>query len=181
MKIAVGSHNPVKLAAAREVMEKAYPGSVIIAVEVDSGVSHNPLSDEEAIKGARARAEQAQKIAGADLGVGMEGGTTTIAEKHMTAGWCAIYDGRGFTLGGGGHLVLPPAVDFKISRQKKELGDAMDELTGGTNTKQKMGAIGILTKGLSNRQKAYESILIYALAPLRSPNLYKNYHEGHEE
>jgi len=32
-----------------------------------------------------------------------------------------------------------------------------------------MGAIGILTKGLSTRQRAYEYILIYALAPLLSP------------
>lgn len=173
MKIAVGSRNPVKIAAVRNVLLKIYPGAEIIPVEVDSKVSPHPLGDAEAIAGARERAKQARKITKAAWGVGLEGATTDIAGKHMTSGWAAVFDGRQFYIGGGGHLLLPPAVDYKIRRENKELGTAIDELTGGENTKQKMGAIGILTKGLSNRRKAYEYILIYALAPLLSPQFYK--------
>lgn len=172
MKIAVGSHNPVKINAARNVLRKIYPGAEIIPVQVESGVSHCPRSDEEAITGAQNRARQARFLTGADLGVGLEGGTTTIAGKHMTGGWCAVFDGRRYYLGGGGHILLPPAVNRKIIQEGKELGLAMDELTGVHNTKQKMGAIGILTKGLSSRQQAYEYILTYALAPLLSPRFY---------
>ena len=174
MKIAVGSRNPVKIAAARNVLLKIYPGAEIISVEVDSKVSSHPLTDAEAIAGARERAQQARKITGSDLGVGLEGSTVDIDGKHMTAGWAAVFDGTRFHIGGGGHLLLPPAVDRKIRRENKELGTAMDELTGEINTKQKMGAIGILTKGLSSREKAYEYILIYALTPFLSPEFYKS-------
>jgi inosine/xanthosine triphosphatase len=172
MKIAVGSHNPVKITAVRNVLLKVYPQAEIIAVEVESGVPDMPLSDEAAIQGARNRARQARDLLQADLGIGLEGGTTTVRGHHLTAGWAAVFDGTKYGIGGGGHLLLPPAVDRKIIQEKKELGTAIDELVGGHNLKQKMGAIGILTGGLSTRQKAYEYILIYALAPLLSPELY---------
>jgi inosine/xanthosine triphosphatase len=174
MKIAVGSHNPVKINAARHVLSEVYPGAEIIPAAVESGVSSNPRGDEEAIAGAKNRARKARESAGADLGVGLEGGTTTIAGKHMTGGWCAVFDGKRYSLGGGGHILLPPAVDRGITREGKELGETMDELSGGRNTKQKMGAIGILTRGLSSRQQAYEYILTYALAPLLSPGYYSS-------
>ena len=180
MKIAVGSHNPVKIKAVRHVLSEVYPGAEIIPVEVASGVSSNPQSDEEALAGARNRARQSRSLTGADLGVGLEGGTTTISGKHLTGGWCAVFDGRRYYLGGGGHILLPPAVDRKIVREGKELGIAMDELSGDHNTKQKMGAIGILTGGLSSRQQAYEYIIIYALAPLLSPGYYSAASRPHE-
>ena len=172
MKIAVGSHNPIKIAAARNVLIKIYPEAEILQVEAKSGVSDMPLSDEEAIRGARNRARHSRDLLQADLGIGLEGGTTTVVGKHMTSGWAAVFDGERFGIGGGGHLLLPPAVDRKIILEKKELGTAIDELVGGNNLKQKMGAIGILTGGLSTRQKAYEQILIYAMAPFLSPKLY---------
>ena len=172
MKIAVGSHNPVKIAAVRNVLLQVYPDAEIIAADVKSGVPDMPLSDEIAIRGARNRARQARDLLQADLGIGLEGGTTTISGHHLTAGWAAVFNGTKYGVGGGGHLLLPPAVDRKIIQEKKELGTAIDELVGGNNLKQKMGAIGILTGGLSSRQKAYEYILIYALAPLLSPELY---------
>lgn len=172
MKIAVGSHNPVKISAVKNVLLKVYPQAEIIAAEVSSGVPDMPLNDEVAIRGARNRARQARDILQADMGIGLEGGTATIRGDHLTAGWAAVFDGTKYGVGGGGHLLLPPAVDHKIIQEKKELGTAIDELVGGNNLKQKMGAIGILTAGLSTRQKAYEYILIYALAPLLSPELY---------
>jgi len=172
MKIAVGSHNPVKISAVKNILLQVYPQAEIIAVDVASGVPDMPLSDEVAIRGARNRARKARDLLQADLGIGLEGGTTTIRGDHLTAGWAAVFDGTKYGVGGGGHLLLPPAVDHKIIQEKKELGTAIDELVGGHNLKQKMGAIGILTGGLSTRQKAYEQILIYALAPLLSPELY---------
>jgi len=172
VKIAVGSRNPVKIAAARAAMSRLYPEAEFVSVSADSGVSANPRSDEEAIAGAKNRARQAREKTGADLGAGLEGGTADIGGRHMTAGWCALWDGRNFYLGGGGHIALPPEADRMVAREGLELGAAMDRLSGGENTKQKNGAIGILTAGLSSRQKAYEDIIVYALAPLISPELY---------
>jgi len=172
MKIAVGSLNPVKIAAARGALERLYPEAEFISVSAESGVSANPRSDEEAIAGAKNRARAARELAGADLGVGLEGGTAEIDGIHMTAGWCALCDGENYHIGGGGHIVLPPEADRLVAREGLELGAAMDRLSGGENTKQKSGAIGILTGGLSSRRQAYENIILYALAPLVSPELY---------
>ena len=173
MKIAVGSLNPVKIAAVRNVMRRIYPAAEIVPVAAASGVSPNPMSDTEAIAGAGSRAKKAFAGARADLGVGLEGSTTTIGGRLMTAGWVAIYDGKRCHLGGGGHVCLPPSVRRRVMKDRAELGDAMDELVGGENTKQKMGAIGILTRGLGSRQRAYEYIVIYAMAPLLASQYYQ--------
>ena len=61
-------------------------------------------------------------------------------------------------------MPLPPAVAAMLA-DGLELGDAMDRLTGGRDTKFGAGASGILTAGLVNRQAAYESLVTYALAP----------------
>jgi len=172
MKIAVGSLNPIKIAAARSVLLRIYPEAEVEGVTVESGVSEMPLTEEEAIAGARRRARAARELLGADLGIGFEGGAADFAGRLMTAGWAAVHDGKSFGIGGGGHLQLPGEVARMIREEQLELGTAIDRLIGGENTKQKAGAIGILTRGLSSRQQAYESILIYALAPFISPRWY---------
>jgi YbgC/YbaW family acyl-CoA thioester hydrolase len=42
-------------------------------------------------------------------------------------------------------------------------------LLGTTGTKHAGGAVGVLTRGLVDRQRAYEVLLTYALAPLLAP------------
>ena len=73
MKVAVGSTNPVKVAAARSVIERVWPGATIASVVVPSGVRPMPLSDAECIEGAKNRAVAAQQVAMADLGIGIDG------------------------------------------------------------------------------------------------------------
>lgn len=75
MKVAVGSKNPVKIAAVREAFTKVWPKKhfVFEGVAVSSGVSNQPMSDEESFRGARNRAERAMKQIDADFGVGLEG------------------------------------------------------------------------------------------------------------
>ncbi len=174
MKIAVGSLNPVKIAAARSVLARLYPEAEVIGTRVRPGISVMPLSEEEAIAGARQRAKAARKLPGIDLGVGFEGGAAEFDGRLMTAGWAAVFDGKRYGVGGGGHLQLPGAVARMIREENLELGTAIDRLIGGENTKQKSGAIGVLTRGLSSRREAYESILIYALAPFISPHWYRD-------
>ncbi|MCL5676274.1 MAG: inosine/xanthosine triphosphatase, partial [Patescibacteria group bacterium] len=75
-------------------------------------------------------------------------------------------------LGCAGALEIPKSLVNKILNEDKELGEVMDEKTGIANSKQKMGAIGILTNGLIDRQKAYEVMVIYALARFIKPEFY---------
>jgi non-canonical (house-cleaning) NTP pyrophosphatase len=61
-------------------------------------------------------------------------------------------------------MPLPESVARLIRERGLELGHAMDELTGQRETKHGAGAVGILTRGLVDRQAAYEVLVSYALA-----------------
>lgn len=172
--IAVGSTNPVKIAAARAVLAPLAPDARIDGVAVASGVADQPMGDEETIRGATARAHAARVALGADLGVGIEGGCVEEADGSMrTCAWAVIVDADGRS-GVGGSLAMPlPATVAEMIRGGVELGHAMDKLIGADNTKHGKGAVGILTNGLVDRQKAYEVLVSYAVAPFVTPELYR--------
>lgn len=168
--IAVGSTNPVKIAAVRGVLSRLVPDAEIQAIAVASTVSDQPVGDDETIRGALARARAAREAAGAQLGVGIEGGVVELDDGGMrTCAWAAVVaaDGR---VGIGGSLAMPlPERVAGWIREGMELGHAMDRLVAETGTKHGKGASGILTAGLVDRRAAYETILTYALAPLLTP------------
>jgi non-canonical (house-cleaning) NTP pyrophosphatase len=83
-----------------------------------------------------------------------------------------IVDGAGRS-GVGGSLAMPlPSDVARMIRDGMELGHAMDRLVGAHDTKRGAGAVGILTAGLVDRQRAYEVLVSYALAPFLTPDLY---------
>ncbi|MBI3981213.1 inosine/xanthosine triphosphatase [Candidatus Microgenomates bacterium] len=173
MLIAVGSDNPVKINAVKNVVEKIWPGSQVIPVKVSSGVSDQPIGTEESIKGAINRAQKARIKIDADFGVGLEGAVSEIKPfGFFNIPWCAVVDKKGKTgLGIGGGMEITISIEKEILKGK-ELGEVMDEKTGIKNSKRKMGAIGILTGGLLTRQKAYEMMLIFALTKFIKPDFY---------
>jgi len=165
IKIAIGSTNPVKIAAAEAILRQAFPKAIFVSVGVPSGVSAQPWGDEEARQGALNRARAAQIQSQADYGLGLEGGVKETSVGLMTCAWCALVDAKGQTGYGGGANILLPARVTALLYQHGELGPAMDALTQEDNTKQGPGAIGILTNGLSNRRTAYEQLVAMAAAP----------------
>lgn len=170
--IAVGSANPVKLAATRMVVAWAAPDATVEARAVPSGVPDQPFGDDETIAGARARAMRAREAMDADLGVGLEGGVVDSPEGMRTCAWCVVVhrDGRE---GVGGSLAMPlPEGVAQLIREGVELGHAMDEFAATCGTKYGKGAVGILTAGRIDRQGAYEVLVTYALAPFVTPALY---------
>ncbi len=172
LKVAVGSLNQVKIRAVAGVIHRVWPAAEVLGVDVNSGVPDQPHGDEEAISGAVRRAQVARQEAGADYGVGLEGGVSHTARGTYTNAWCAIVARDGaISVGGSVAMPLPPRVAARL-RQGWELGDAMDELTGMKDTKQKMGAVGILTDGLFDRERAYQTIVAYALTKHLHPEWY---------
>jgi inosine/xanthosine triphosphatase len=163
--VAVGSMNPVKIAAVRAVMAAVAPGAEVRGIAVASSVPDQPWGDDETQRGARTRAAAARQALDADIALGIEGGVVDGAQGIHTCAWAAAVDRDG-TFGTGGSLAmpLPPAVG-KMLRAGMELGHAMDSLVGEQGTKQRQGAVGILTGGLVDRQRAYEVLVAYALAP----------------
>ncbi|MFQ5434085.1 MAG: inosine/xanthosine triphosphatase [Anaerolineae bacterium] len=173
MKIAVGSTNPVKVTAVRQVTLKKWPDADVTAVNVPSGVSEMPMSDAEAISGARNRALAAKAALGADLGVGLEGGVQLDDGRLLLGGWVVVVDGNGREgIGGAGRLPLPPIIANRVLAGE-ELGPVMDDLVADHNTKQKAGAVGLLTAGLAPRADAFALGVAYALAPFVSPDFYE--------
>jgi inosine/xanthosine triphosphatase len=171
-RIAVGSTNPVKVAAARAVFARIAPAAVVEPVPVPSGVPDQPWGDAETRRGARTRAEAARLATGADLGVGFEGGVVAEDDGSVrSCAWAAVAAEGLVELGGSLAMPLPPAVARRL-RAGEELGHAIDALTGERGTKHRGGAVGVLTAGLVDRQQAYEVILTYALARVLTPALW---------
>jgi inosine/xanthosine triphosphatase len=171
--VAVGSSNPVKVQAVREVLRFIAPEATIAGVEVASGVPDQPWGDDETIRGARARAIAARDALSAEIGVGIEGGVVANPDGSLrTCAWAVVVGSRDREgLGGSLSMPLPERVAALV-RAGMELGDAMDAVTGTVDVKRQAGAVGILTGGLVDRQEAYEVIVAYALAPFVTPELW---------
>lgn len=163
MKIAIGSTNPVKVRAAKKILRKIYPHAEFVALEVESGVPGQPRGDQQTQRGAVNRARTVRKLVRADFGIGLEAGIIETEYGVMTCAWVAIVDRAGrIGIGGSTNMLLPAQVAQRLG-EGAELGAAMDEFANIKNVKHKMGAIGILTRGLSNRQRAYEEIVKLAV------------------
>ena len=168
MNIVVASRNPVKIDAVRKAFSRQFPsaGLELIPVDVESGVSEQPDSDQETRRGARNRVEEARLAhPDADFWVGLEGGIVSVDDQLMAFAWVAVR-GRNGKIGEArtGTLPLPPAVQELVA-SGVELGEANDRVFSTVNSKQEGGAFGLLTGGLYTRESVYRQALIFALIP----------------
>lgn len=162
MRVLVGSTNPVKVRAVREVFEEYFEEVEVVGVGVESGVSEQPMSQEETRKGAENRARRALEMGG-EYGVGLEGGVMEMEGVMYECAWVAIVKKSGEVgYGGGLYFELPPKVADKL-RSGGELGPVMNELLSREDVKKKEGAIGVLSKGKLSRQGAYEQLVMQAI------------------
>lgn len=162
MYVAVGSQNPVKVAA----VERVVPAASVAAVGVDSGVSEQPRGREATVTGARNRAEAALSSADADYGVGIEGGVT---EREHPAGlwlvmWAAVTDGSETAFGAGPSIRLPEAVATRV-KSGEELGPVLDDRLGRQALGEQEGAIGVYTAGRVSRTDALADAVAGAFGP----------------
>ena len=168
MKIIVTSHNPVKIAAAREAFTSRFKDSKIqlIPVDVKSGVPAQPMSDQETRQGARNRVNNAKRqYPDADFWVGMEGGLDFFDDRLMAFAWMVIAGGESpLSETRSATLPLPPRVRALVMGGL-ELGDGNDRVFATLNSKQGGGAYGLLTDGLMSRESIYTQTLILALIP----------------
>jgi inosine/xanthosine triphosphatase len=173
MQITVGSKNPVKLQATRNILEKIYSKLIIKAVEVDSGVPDQPLSLEQTIEGAINRAKNAY-TPDTDLSVGIESGlmeTPHSLSGYLDLQWCAIYDGQKITLGVSAGFEYPPMVVKEVLKGK-EVGEIMDRVTGVDKLGEKKGAVSLLTRGILNRTENTEQCVLMAMVPRMNQEVY---------
>jgi inosine/xanthosine triphosphatase len=175
-KVLVGSENPVKVGATREVFSKYFGETEVTGIEVSSKVSAQPVG-EETFEGARNRALELKKLneeknLGAGFFVGIEGGITKLYSKWFALGAGCVIDNQGrSSYGVSPYFELPEnIVDQLLSGD--ELGDVMEKITGKDNIRQTEGAIGFLSKGMMDRKRLYVHCLIAALVPFLNKDLY---------
>lgn len=172
--IIVASQNPVKVKAVNNAFERMFPDEnfKIISVSVPSGVKDQPTSNEETLEGALNRANNAaKKLPEAEYWIGIEGGVDVKGEEMAAYAWVVIKSesitGKART----GTFYLPPAI-AKLVYDGMELGSADDLVFDQNNSKQKSGAIGILTGDVITRTQLYEHAIILALIPFKNQELF---------
>jgi len=165
MTIIVASTNPVKIQAVTNEFSKMFPTRkyAFEGISVPSSVSHQPRTNAETEKGALSRVENAKKERpNADYWVGIEGGVEENGRDMEAFAWVVI-ESKGGQVGKGrtGTFTLPPKV-AELIRMGKELGEADDIVFGQSNSKQKMGAVGLLTGNVIDRTDYYTHAVILA-------------------
>lgn len=172
--VVVASANPVKVNAALGGLQRMFPDVAFktVPVNVPSGVADQPMTDAETLEGATNRVQNAfDAHPSADFWIGIEGGVSSIDGELAAFAWVVV---RSKELAGkarSGAFFLPRAVT-ELVEQGIELGTADDMVFNHSNSKQKGGAIGILTGNVLDRKELYEQAVVLALVPFRNEQLY---------
>ena len=160
--IAVGSANMVKVSAVRSVMERVYGDVRLTAIDVDSGVPPQPFGD-QTHQGSLNRARAA--LGSHEMAVGIEAGVFEMLDGLYDIQHCTIIDSQGReTYGQGSGFRYPDAVAALV-RSGRTVGESLREIYGDTDIGKKQGAVGLLSKGLIDREKLTEQAVIAAMIP----------------
>ena len=176
MKVLVGSENPVKIEAAKEVFSKYFGQISVTGVKVSSKVSTQPV-DEEIFEGAKNRALELKKLKEeqnlqVDFFVGIEGGVKKLYSKWFALGvGCVIDNQAKIGYGLSPSFELPESIVEQLL-SGSELGEVMEKISGKDNIRQREGAIGFLSKGMMDRKALYVDSLTAALVPFLNKELY---------
>ncbi|WP_342432660.1 DUF84 family protein [Neobacillus sp. FSL H8-0543] len=157
MKIVIGSTNPAKVAAVKQGFH--FQPSQFISLDIPSGVSEQPFSDDETIKGAINRAKGALQKGQGDIGIGLEGGVQESDHGLLLCNWGALVSiDNEPIIAGGARFLLPEAIAGRL-RAGEELGPVMEDYAKKKNVRKNEGAVGIFTNGLINRAEMFAHIM----------------------
>ena len=169
LKVAVGSTNPVKVAAVREIVSRFHPQLELSEMDASGMVGEQPWGS-EAEEGAKARAHAC--LAEKDLGIGIEAGVWEREDGLYDVQYCAIVDRMGrTTVGHGMGFMYPPAIAEKV-RNGASVGTACAQLFEEGDQGSGVGAIGILTNGAMDRKALTEQAVMAAMVPRIRKELY---------
>lgn len=173
MNIAVASCNPVKIEAVNEAFLECFSSvRKIEGFNVSSGVPDQPIGDEITRKGAENRVSELQeKCVEFDWFVGIEGGIEQQNGQMTAFAWIVVKSGSKSGVARTATFYLPPRV-AQLVQQGYELGDANDLVFEKHNSKQKNGAVGLLTNNIIDRKQLYRQAVILALIPFMNNELY---------
>jgi inosine/xanthosine triphosphatase len=185
LKIALGSTRGAKVEALRACVARlaqvdaAWQEAEIIPFDVKTDAPAMPLTDEELMLGAKARAVAARNRSAnqpADFCVGLEGGFHSLyfEGKPLTylRGWAYVTNGERGNFGAGPSVAVPDAIVKLVVEGKRELGEVIDEVAGEFDIRSRQGAWGVFSRDLISRSMTFEMALIAAFAPFYNARFY---------
>src|SRR5271165_3793664 len=187
-RIAVGSTRLPKVNAVREAVSLFAPLLApgedfdVNGHEVESGVSHTPVSREELMQGARQRAEALHSLLAVssdrpDFCVGLEGGLDVVSEngrrRVFLESWAYVTDGTHGHFGCSGSIELPEPLAEEVLILGTELSVAIDRYAGAIGIRDGQGAWGVLTDNLVSRQESFRLAVVVAFAPFYNVKMYR--------
>jgi inosine/xanthosine triphosphatase len=178
MIIHVGSKNPAKFEAVRELL-KDYPkfsGAEILSFDADSGIAAQPKSAEETAAGAMNRAKNSFRDC--DYSIGLEDGLIKVPGSktgYVNTTFCAIYDGEKFSFGLSSGFEMPKKAVELISKEEIDLNEALYRV-GITQKKrwgdEEKGIIHMLSGGRITRKERMKQAIQMAIIQIENPELY---------
>ncbi len=173
MIVAVGSTNRAKIDGVIEAYKLFNIDIEIVPVKVPSGISHQPKSLEETVKGAVNRALNALKVVeNADEAVGIESGLIMmpIINRFIDITIAVIIDRRGrLSAGLSPGFEIPSNFIREIFTNNKELEELAVKVSGIENIGEHGGFISYLTYSKISRKELTKLAVIMALTPRISP------------
>lgn len=173
-QVVVGSLNPVKIECIRQAFVEVFPEGAfeVVGRDAPSGVSDQPMSGAETLRGARNRAGHVRRLwPEAQYWVGIEGGIDCRKGIMEAYAWVVVISDRLAGRARTATFQLPPAVASLVEKGM-ELGHADDVVFGRNNSKQHNGAVGLLTGDIIDRTAYYKHAAVLALIPFLHPGLY---------
>jgi inosine/xanthosine triphosphatase len=186
--VAVGSTRKPKLGAVREALNLigAFLAPEleieVVGTEVESGVSHTPISREELMQGARQRAEAVAKRATQysepwNYFVGLEGGFDVIQDngrrRVFLESWAYVSDGTQGFFGRSGSIEVAESIAEEVVDRGTELSVAIDRFAGEVGIRDAQGAWGVLSGNLITRQDSFCLAVTAAFAPFYNAKMYR--------
>ncbi len=182
MKIIVGTKNQSKVDAVTETLREyeMFSGAELNFVSVESGVSDQPKTFEESVRGAKNRAQNAfSSKSGCDYSIGIESGLFEIPLSDGTLAdlcVCVIFNGEDFSYGFSCGFELPNNISDLMVNDDLDMTQASNE--AGLSKNPKLGAaeglIGILTKGRIKRKDYTKQAIMTALIKLENKEIYNS-------
>lgn len=172
--ILVGSKNPVKISCTEDAFTRAFNSSFLVeGINASSGVPDQPIGNQETLLGAKNRALNSREIfPEANYWVGIEGGVEEDDTGMFAFAWIYILHNSGKSSQSKTGTFYLPAQVSELVKGGMELGKADDLIFNQENSKQQGGSVGILTKGVVNREEYYRQAIILALIPFLNKPLF---------
>lgn len=166
--IVIGSTNPLKIKAVKNVVEPN--GIRVVSYSASSGVSSQPMSEKDTRQGAINRAEDSLNNTNAEIGIGLEAGIVFLDDKVYLTHWGALVDRCGNRYISNAPIILLPSEYKKSLLAGKNLEEIMHRSTGIENLGRKEGAVGIFTDNQLTREQVSTDLVKVLLAQYQHYN-----------